>query len=167
MADHSESGRLASAGRSPRRAGSPRGREPAPAPASAEAAEAVIAIHEPSWRNPKSEAQGRASLQTYAYPSLGGLPVSEITPDHVMAVLEPLSNEKRTWVAPFGRSATPWQVKVGGVEVGEYAAQALREILRHAARGFRATRQEDEARSREDRTGSGGLMGTNMAAGNR
>ena len=27
--------------------------------------------------------------------------------------------------------------------------------------------QEDEARSREDRTGSGGLMGTNMAAGNR
>ena len=28
-------------------------------------------------------------------------------------------------------------------------------------------RQEDEARSREDRTWSGGLMGTNMPAGNR
>ena len=33
--------------------------------------------------------------------------------------------------------------------------------------GADSERQEDEARSREDRTCSGGLMGTNMAAGNR
>ncbi|MCY4454360.1 MAG: hypothetical protein OXC01_20695 [Immundisolibacterales bacterium] len=58
-------------------------------------AEAVIAIHAPSWRNPKSGPQWRASLKTYVYPRLGALPVSEITPGHVMAVLEPIWNEKR------------------------------------------------------------------------
>ena len=78
------------AGGDPREAGS----RP-PAPTFAEAAEAVIAIHAPSWRNPKSGPQWRASLKTYVYPSLGALPVSEITPGHVMAVLEPIWNEKR------------------------------------------------------------------------
>ena len=82
--------KIAKAGGDPREAGS----RPA-APTFAEAAEAVIAIHAPSWRNPKSGPQWRASLQTYVYPSLGALPVSEITPGHVMAVLEPIWNEKR------------------------------------------------------------------------
>ena len=82
--------KIAKAGGDPREAG----RRP-PAPTFAEAAEAVIAIHEPSWRNPKSGAQWRASLQTYVHPSLGALPVSEITPGHVMAVLEPIWNERR------------------------------------------------------------------------
>ena len=65
------------------------------APTFAEAAEAVIAIREPSWRNPESRAQWRTSLQTCAYPSIGALPVPEITPGHVMAVLKPIWNEKR------------------------------------------------------------------------
>ena len=64
-------------------------------PTFAEAAEAVIAMHEPTWRSPKSGPQWRASLETYAYPTMGKLPVSEITPGHVMAVLEPIWNEKR------------------------------------------------------------------------
>ncbi|MCY3811515.1 MAG: tyrosine-type recombinase/integrase [Gammaproteobacteria bacterium] len=65
------------------------------APTFAEAAEAVIAMHEPTWRSPKSGPQWRASLETYAYPSIGELPVSEITPGHVMAVLLPIWNDKR------------------------------------------------------------------------
>ena len=65
------------------------------APSFAEAAEAVIAIHEPTWRSPKSGPQWRASLETYAYPSIGELPVSELTPGHVMSVLLPIWNEKR------------------------------------------------------------------------
>ena len=65
------------------------------APTFAEAAEAVIAMHEPTWRSPKSGPQWRASLETYAYPSIGELPVSEITPGHVMAVLLPIWNNKR------------------------------------------------------------------------
>ena len=82
--------KIAKADGDPREAGS----RP-PAPTFAEAAEAVIAIQAPSWRNPKSGPQWQASLQTYAYPTLGALPVSEITPGHVMAVLEPIWNEKR------------------------------------------------------------------------
>ena len=65
------------------------------APTFAEAAEAVIAMHEPTWRSAKSGPQWRASLETYAYPGIGELPVSEITPGHVMAVLLPIWNDKR------------------------------------------------------------------------
>ena len=65
------------------------------APTFAQAAEAVIAMHTPTWRSPKSGPQWRASLETYAYPSIGELPVSEITPGHVMAVLMPIWNDKR------------------------------------------------------------------------
>ena len=65
------------------------------APTFAEAAEAVISMHEPNWRSPKSGPQWRASLETYAYPSIGDLPVSEISPGHVMAVLLPIWSEKR------------------------------------------------------------------------
>ena len=65
------------------------------APTFTEAAEAVIAMHEPTWRSPKSGPQWRASLETYAYPSIGELPVSEITPGHVMSVLLPIWNDKR------------------------------------------------------------------------
>ena len=64
-------------------------------PTFVEAAKAVIAMYEPNWRNPKSESQWRASLETYVYPTIGKLPVSDITPGHVMAVLEPIWNEKR------------------------------------------------------------------------
>ena len=64
-------------------------------PSFVEAAESVIAMHEPTWRSPKSGLQWRASLETYAYPTMGKLPVSEITTSHVMAVLEPIWNEKR------------------------------------------------------------------------
>ena len=65
------------------------------APTFAETAEAVIAMHQPTWRSPKSVPQWRASLETYVYPSMGELPVSDITPGHVMAVLQPMWNSKR------------------------------------------------------------------------
>ena len=65
------------------------------APIFAEAAESVIAMHEPTWRSPKSGPQWRASLETYVYPRLGETPVSEITPGHVMAVLQPIWNSRR------------------------------------------------------------------------
>ena len=82
--------KVAKAGGDPRKAG---GRAVV-GPSFAEAAESVIAMHEPTWRSPKSGPQWRASLETYAYPIME-LPVSDITPGHVMAVLEPIWNEKR------------------------------------------------------------------------
>ncbi|MCY3821698.1 MAG: tyrosine-type recombinase/integrase [Gammaproteobacteria bacterium] len=83
--------KIAKAGGDPRKADG----QAVQGPTFAEAAEAVIAIHEPTWRSPKSGPQWRASLETYAYPTMGKLPVSEINPSHVMAVLEPIWNEKR------------------------------------------------------------------------
>ncbi len=83
--------KIAKAGGDPRRADG----KSVLAPTFREAAEAMIAIHEPNWRSPKAGPQWRASLATYAYPIIGQLPVSEITPGHVMAVLEPIWNEKR------------------------------------------------------------------------
>ena len=82
--------KIAKAGGDPRHEGGK-----APSPTFAEAAEAVIAMHEPTWRSPKSGPQWRASLETYAHPVIGDMLVSEITPGHVMAVLQPIWNEKR------------------------------------------------------------------------
>ena len=83
--------KIAKAGGDPRRADG----KSVLAPTFAEAAVAVIAMHEPNWRSAKSGAQWRASLETYAYPVIGKLPVSEITPAHVMEVLRPIWNDKR------------------------------------------------------------------------
>ena len=53
-----------------------------------------IRLKAPGWRSPKSAAQWTSSLETYAFPVLGKLPVSAITIDHVLAVLKPIWVEK-------------------------------------------------------------------------
>ena len=64
-------------------------------PTFAEAVETVIAIHRPSWR-PGSESEGdwRRTLGMYAVPRLGQMQVDQITSADVMAVLQPIWNEK-------------------------------------------------------------------------
>jgi integrase len=59
----------------------------------AEAAERYIAVHAAGWRNAKHGKQWAATLATYAKPVIGNTPVSEISTDQVLAVLEPI------WVA--------------------------------------------------------------------
>lgn len=51
-------------------------------------AEAYIASHRAGWRNDKHAAQWPATLSTYAYPIMGGLPVQAIDTGLVMKVLE-------------------------------------------------------------------------------
>ena len=64
-------------------------------PTFAEAVEKVIAMHRPSWRpGSGSEAVWRRTLGTYAEPRLGQMYVDEITTADVMAVLQPIWNEK-------------------------------------------------------------------------
>ena len=64
-------------------------------PTFAEAVEKVIAMHRPSWRpGGGSEAGWRRTLGTYAVPRLGQMHVDEITSADVMAVLQPIWNEK-------------------------------------------------------------------------
>lgn len=60
----------------------------------AAAATEYIADHEAGWRNPKHHQQWVNTLKTYAFPVIGDLPVSEITPEHVIQVLRPIWNTK-------------------------------------------------------------------------
>ena len=53
-------------------------------------ATAYIAANEAGWRNAKHRAQWRSTLETYAYPHMGDLPVAEVGTAHVMAALEPI-----------------------------------------------------------------------------
>ena len=61
----------------------------------AEAAEVVIELNAPGWRNPKSADQWRASLRDYAYPRIGDKPVDRVTTADVLTILTPIWNEKR------------------------------------------------------------------------
>ena len=57
-------------------------------------AAAYIKAHAAGWRNEKHGEQWTATLEAYAYPTLGKLPVSGIEVGHVMKVLEPIWTEK-------------------------------------------------------------------------
>lgn len=59
-----------------------------------EAATQCIATKQHEWKNTKHRHQWAATLKTYAYPSLGKLPVDQITTEHVLAVLEPIWTTK-------------------------------------------------------------------------
>lgn len=51
---------------------------------------AMIAAKRVEWSNPKSEPQWRNTLETYAYPKLGHVPVPDIDVSLVLEVLEPI-----------------------------------------------------------------------------
>jgi integrase len=51
-------------------------------------AERYIVAHEKSWRNEKHRAQWRSTLETYAYPELGELPVAAVDTALVTKILE-------------------------------------------------------------------------------
>ena len=79
-----------------RAGGDPRALRPAQAvPTFAEAAETVIGLHEPGWKDGgKTAAQWRSSLRDYAMKRLGKRRVSEIDTADVMAVLLPIWTTK-------------------------------------------------------------------------
>lgn len=58
------------------------------------AAAAYMDANETGWRNDKHRAQWRSTLETYAYPHLGHLAVSEVATSHVMEALEAIWNSK-------------------------------------------------------------------------
>ena len=66
-------------------------RRPAPSvPTFAEAAAQVIELRRPTWSNPKHAAQWQATLQTYAFPLIGGKGVDAVTPADALDVLSPI-----------------------------------------------------------------------------
>ncbi len=59
-----------------------------------DAAEAYIEAHRAGWRNAKHVGQWHSTLQTYAYPILGSLPVQDVDVTLVMKVLDPIWRTK-------------------------------------------------------------------------
>jgi integrase len=57
-------------------------------------AELYVGAHEASWKNPKHRAQWASTLESYAFPVLGDLPVNAVDTGAVMRVLEPIWHEK-------------------------------------------------------------------------
>jgi integrase len=57
-------------------------------------AERYLAAHADAWRNPKHRAQWRSTLDTYAHPHVGDLPVGDVATEHVLAALEPIWRTK-------------------------------------------------------------------------
>jgi integrase len=49
-----------------------------------------ISAHESSWKNAKHRAQWTATLEKYAYPIIGDLPVSEVGTDTIIKIIEPI-----------------------------------------------------------------------------
>lgn len=83
-------------------------RETARAAARLEASRAVtfkqcaldyIETHRHGWRNAKHAAQWRQTLETYAFPKIGELPVQSIDTHHVTSVLQQDQGGKPLWIA--------------------------------------------------------------------
>lgn len=90
-----------------------------------DAAARYIAAHEAAWRNDKHRAQWSSSLQTYAYPSFGDLPVGSIATGHVMLALDPIWRAKPETASRLrGRiEAVLDYAKVAGWREGENPAR--------------------------------------------
>jgi integrase len=59
-----------------------------------ECAEAYIKSHSAGWRNAKHAAQWSSTLETYAYPEIGALPVQDVDTTLVMNILDPIWRTK-------------------------------------------------------------------------
>lgn len=59
-----------------------------------QAAQAYIEAHEEGWKNSKHRQQWRNTLETYAYPVMGDIPVADVGTEHVMAALEKIWKTK-------------------------------------------------------------------------
>lgn len=60
----------------------------------AQAALAFIEAHRDGWANPKHVKQWSATLETYANPIIGALPVGAVDTEHVLRILQPLWSAK-------------------------------------------------------------------------
>lgn len=59
-----------------------------------ECAERYIKAHQASWKSPKHAGQWAATLETYAYPVIGNLPVATVDVGLVLKIIEPIWTTK-------------------------------------------------------------------------
>jgi Arm DNA-binding domain len=88
-------------------------------------AEAYIELNRAGWRNEKHVAQWTSTLATYAYPSIGGLPINAIDTGLVLGVIEPIWTAKTETASRVrGRIETILDyAKVRGYRSGENPAR--------------------------------------------
>ena len=132
------------------------------------AAEKVIALHSEGWKNPALVGrQWRQSLRDYAYERIGGMPVDEITPADVLAILKPIWTKKvptarsvlrrigvvMKWAAAEGyRTDDPTEAVVaalpknGGQGTRNHHAAVPHREVRDTIRAVRASTAPDTAR---------------------
>jgi len=53
-------------------------------------AESYLTDHQKNWRNAKHRQQWRNTLEQYAIPAIGSLPITEITASHILEIMRPL-----------------------------------------------------------------------------
>jgi integrase len=90
-----------------------------------QSAERYIEENKSGWSNPKHAAQWRSTLETYAFPVLGALPVQAIDTPLVKKVLQPIwdtKTETATRVRGRIEAVLDW-AKVQGLRTGENPAQ--------------------------------------------
>lgn len=93
-------------------------------------AEMHITAHGEGWRNAKHRAQWTSSLETYAYPALGKMPVADIGTEHVLGVLQQLVEEDN------GKRVPLWNARP---ETASRLRGRIEAVLAYAAaRGWRA-----------------------------
>jgi hypothetical protein len=99
------------------------------APNFKECAEQLISSHEVGWRNAKHRQQWRNTLATYAYPLIGGKPITAIDTDLVLNVLrQPVKHQ--------GKSTPLWNTKT---ETASRLRGRIEAVLSWAkAKGLRA-----------------------------
>jgi len=88
-------------------------------------ADAYISLNEGGWKNDKHRQQWRNTLETYAYPHFGDIPVGEVGTEHVMAALKPIWTTKpETASRVRGRIENILDAaKVEGLRTGENPAR--------------------------------------------
>lgn len=134
-----------------------------------EAAERVIALHRPAWRNEKHAAQWTATLRQYAFPRMGKRPVSVIGTADVMAVLMPIWLEKpETAKRVRQRISTimKWAVAQGyrvDNPAGDAIGAALPKGNGNGKRHHRALPHDEVAAAIEAVHGSGAGMAAKLA----
>ena len=151
--------RAVAQGRDPRKA-------PEEVPTFAVAAEKVIALRLPTWKDGEGEAQiWRASLRNYAYPGLGNKCVDEISSGDILRVLTPIWHKKQETARRLRQrigSVMKWSCGLGYRQdnpAGEAISQAL---PRHkgSQRHYRALPYAEVAQAIETVRASGAYKAT-------
>ena len=121
----------------------PRKKAESGAPSFERAAEIVIELHKPSWKeSSNSEQVWRQSLRDYAYPVIGDLPVDAVDHAHMLEILLPIWTVKRQTAQRLRarlRTILDWSISNGHRKdnpAGKALTKSLPKNGHHQAKGM-------------------------------